>query len=371
MSAQIFEKITKPTFLLDESKAKQNLITMAAKAQKQNIRFRPHFKTHQSRMIGAWFRDEGVAAITVSSIDMAMYFAEDGWNDITIAFPVNRHQITDIQELSKLCRLGLVIEDVDTVRFLSNHLDTAIDFWIKIDTGYHRTGISWDAVDTASDLGRIIQVNNLFRFRGLLTHSGHTYHAQSAKEIQDIYAQTVQRMNILRAELGDRGFFGLEISVGDTPGCSLVTDFGEVDEIRPGNFIFYDMQQRKLEVCKDHDIAVALACPVVAVHPERGEVVIHGGAVHLAKDAFEDSGRTVFGAVCLPDGNGWGEPIPDAYVIRLSQEHGVIKMPFDRLEKLQVGDWVCVLPAHSCLTLHAMRSLTGLSGQIYSTLLSC
>ena len=81
--------ITRPTLLLDVVRARRNIARMADKARRNGVRFRPHFKTHQSAAIGAWFRAEGVACITVSSVTMARYFADQGWQDITIVFPVN------------------------------------------------------------------------------------------------------------------------------------------------------------------------------------------------------------------------------------------------------------------------------------------
>jgi D-serine deaminase-like pyridoxal phosphate-dependent protein len=71
-------KITKPTLIIDEAQVKANIQKMVKKCILNNIRFRPHFKTHQSIRIGKWFRKEGVRKITVSSVDMARYFAEDG-----------------------------------------------------------------------------------------------------------------------------------------------------------------------------------------------------------------------------------------------------------------------------------------------------
>ena len=51
-------QIEKPTVLLDEARARRNLAVMAAKARRQGVRFRPHFKTHQSAAMGEWFRQE-------------------------------------------------------------------------------------------------------------------------------------------------------------------------------------------------------------------------------------------------------------------------------------------------------------------------
>ena len=76
-------QVTEPTMVLNEEVCKSNIARMAAKAKAANVVFRPHFKTHQSREIGEWFRASGVDKITVSSLNMAMKFAEWGWNDIT------------------------------------------------------------------------------------------------------------------------------------------------------------------------------------------------------------------------------------------------------------------------------------------------
>ncbi|MCD6346711.1 MAG: alanine racemase, partial [Bacteroidales bacterium] len=89
-------EISVPTLLIDEEKVKRNINRMLAKARDHACTLRPHFKTHQSVEIGEWFRDKGVEKITVSSFDMALKFASAGWNDITVAFPVNILEISKI-----------------------------------------------------------------------------------------------------------------------------------------------------------------------------------------------------------------------------------------------------------------------------------
>jgi len=46
----------------------------------------------------------------------------------------------------------------------------------------------------------------------------------------------------------------------------------------------------------------------------------------------------------------WKQPINGVYVARLSQEHGIIKIPAAELEKFKPGDIIGILPVHSCLT---------------------
>jgi len=133
--------ISKPTLILDKNRCKKNIQEMANKAKRNNTIFRPHFKTHQSHEIGRWFSEEGVNCITVSSLDMAIYFAQDGWRNITVAFPVNILEISKINELAKDIKLNLLIESPNVVRLLSKQLKTKINVFLKIDIGYQRTGI--------------------------------------------------------------------------------------------------------------------------------------------------------------------------------------------------------------------------------------
>ena len=125
----IFDTIKKPTLLLNADQTRKNIQWMVQKAAAEDIRLRPHFKTHQSAAIGEWFREAGVTAITVSSVDMAAYFADHGWKDITIAFPVNWREIDEINALALRVKLNLLVESVETARFLDEHLETTLDVW--------------------------------------------------------------------------------------------------------------------------------------------------------------------------------------------------------------------------------------------------
>ncbi|NIV11183.1 MAG: alanine racemase, partial [Aliifodinibius sp.] len=95
---------------------------MAERAQKQNLRFKPHMKTHQSIQVGKWLKEYGISAITVSSVKMAQYFANDGWQDITIAFPCNVRQLPELNDLAKDISLTLLINKSKTVSLLAKHL---------------------------------------------------------------------------------------------------------------------------------------------------------------------------------------------------------------------------------------------------------
>jgi D-serine deaminase-like pyridoxal phosphate-dependent protein len=355
----------KPTLLLNKERALQNIETMAKKAEKSGVRFRPHFKTHQSAEIGEWFRQQGVTAITVSSVDMAAYFAKNGWEDITIAFPVNLLQIQQINALAEQIQLSLLLESQEAVLFLDKNLTAPVDIWLKIDVGYHRTGIASDNADAVLELAKELEKTDRLRFKGLLTHAGHSYYAHSVEEIKEIHRTSVSLLTKLRTFLLENGISSVQLSIGDTPTCSVVNDFLGVDEIRPGSFVFYDLSQWEIGACQEEDIAVAVACPVVATHPERTELVIYGGGIHFSKEYFiRKDGTKIFGFIAPRTTDGWGPLIEDCYISSLSQEHGIVKVSAAFLENVNLGDMLLILPVHCCLTANLMRQYTTTNGEI-------
>jgi D-serine deaminase-like pyridoxal phosphate-dependent protein len=337
---------------------------MAEKASFSRSALRPHFKTHQSKTIGGWFREFGTDRITVSSVGMALYFSEDGWNDITIAFPVNIRQIEEIAGLSEKVKLGLLLVDDSPVETLGKQLHHEVAIWIKIDVGTHRTGL---APDHPEEIERILERLKPYphlQFAGFLAHAGHSYHSRSVTEVQRIYDQSLAiLLDLKRKYLND--FPGIRISLGDTPGCSMVSDFGRVDELRPGNYVFYDLMQEQIGACSMDDIAVAMACPVVAVHRDRLQWIIYGGGIHFSKDFLSlEDGRKCFGRMVDVQGGSWSveNTNENPFILSLSQEHGIVQCTDKNFNLCTPGDLSLWLPVHSCLTADAMGSYINLSG---------
>jgi D-serine deaminase-like pyridoxal phosphate-dependent protein len=358
--------ITQPTLLLDEAKCRKNISSMVDKAKRNKLQFRPHFKTHQSHEIGRWFRELGIDKITVSSLSMAEYFAGDNWNDITVAFPVNILEIETLNRLAESITLNLLVESAESVKILNDGLRHDINVFIKIDIGNHRTGISFNDLILIDSVLKAIDNANKIRFAGFLSHAGHSYDVKSPEEIRTVHRESIDRLTDLKQRYAYR-YTHLITSTGDTPTCSVMEDFPGIDEIRPGNFVFYDLMQYRIGSCTAGQIAVAMACPVVAIHKERNEMVIYGGAVHFSKERIEDPlGGTIYGQAVEDSMEGWGETIGGMYLTRLSQEHGTVKVPDHLIDIYKIGDIVTILPVHSCLTSYQMKSYVTICGKIIS-----
>ena len=117
------------------------------------------------------------------------------------------------------------------------------------------------------------------------------------------------------------------------------------------------MQQLHKSACSWQDIALAVACPVVDVYPERNEAIIYGGAVHFSKDYYlQEDGSQSFGQLVWLNKAEWSKPLDGGYLKGLSQEHGVLKAPAEIINQLQIGQLIGILPPHSCLTADLLRS---------------
>lgn len=358
--------ITKPTLLLNKEQCITNITGMLEKAKKSETLFRPHFKTHNSASIGNWFRRLGIHSITVSSVSMAKYFSAYGWRDITIAFPVNLLELGLINELANELNLNIQGDSSTILPVIENGLNFKVGFYIEIDTGHHRSGVLWKDLNEIDSMVEFLGQANRLNFKGFLTHSGHTYSADSQEEILDIYKDTVQKMNYLKDRYKET-WPELTISIGDTPSCSLVENFAGVDEIRPGNFVFYDLMQYSLGSCSFDQIALALACPVVGKSLQRNELTIYGGAVHFSKDfLYKSNGEHLYGYIVRLSQKEWSKPIAGAYLANLSQEHGIIRAPREVIEDINIGTVVGVLPVHSCLTANLMKNYLTLEGEVIS-----
>ncbi|MDX5423098.1 MAG: alanine racemase, partial [Hymenobacteraceae bacterium] len=237
------------------------------------------------------------------------------------------------------------------------------NIWLKIDTGYHRTGILPHSHEQLDQIVGLIGQSDKLRFTGVLAHDGHTYKQTDKDAIRTIHHTTVFLLNLVRDRYKAR-FPDLQVSIGDTPSCSILETITGVDEIRPGNYVFYDLTQQHIGSCTFDQIAVCMACPVIAKHPERNEIIVHGGSVHFSKDSLEQpDGTVIFGRVVELSENGWSVPLEGIAVVSLSQEHGTIRASKELFDRYRIGDLMGVLPIHSCLTADLMKGYVTLDGK--------
>ncbi|HEY0370439.1 MAG TPA: alanine racemase [Thermoanaerobaculia bacterium] len=337
--------IPTPAFLVDRPTLLRNCTKMRDKARASGVGFRPHVKTHKCVEAGRMQHGGAPGPITVSTLAEAELFAGAGFRDITYAVPIapSREKLARAAAIAhRVERLSVLIDSDVALRALEE-FDFTFDVFLKVDCGYHRAGIdpaSPDSVRLALSLARSEKV----RFQGLLTHAGHSYNARDVEEIRRIAGEESGVLTRFRALLASEGLSDARRSIGSTPTASVVDRFSECDEVRPGNYVFYDAFQATIGSCGIEDVAVSVLTTVVGSYPERSSIIVDAGALALSKDVGPEHVHAGFGYGIVCDADL--RPLPSMPILALSQEHGKIAAP----THVPVGTRLRIIPNHSCLT---------------------
>ena len=344
------ETLKTPGLVLDLAKVKRNAARMSQRVSRFGADLRPHIKTHKCIEVARIQTAGHSGAVTVSTLAEARAFAANGFSKITYAIPIEPGKFAEAIELSRDCELSLLTDDVDVPNQLNDAAKQAnvhLNLFLKVDCGYHRCGVEPDDPNAIEIPRRISGASNL-RFAGILTHAGHSYNCRTKSELWDLASHERDVMlhfaETLRKHVGPVPI----VSIGSTPTITTVNDLEGIDEVRPGNYIFFDAFQATLGSCSLDDCALTVLASVV--HRDRGrrKVIIDAGAIALSKDR---------GPIHLNPDCGYGRVLDlngeslNLTVNEMSQEHGVIPAKDDHIvDCLPVGTRVRVLANHSCLT---------------------
>ena len=334
-------EIPTPALILDLDRLERNLRRLNDRASSLGVGIRPHIKTHKCLEIARMQRDLGCSGLTVSTLYEARVFAEHGFDDLTWAFPVVLNRLDEAVELARGIDLGLVIDSMEALEALEAS-QNPFRVWMKVDCGYHRAGVDPEG-PLARKLAHRLGDSSTLQFTGLLTHAGHAYNTSSRAELAMVAEQERSSLVKLADSLRGSGIEVPAVSVGSTPTMSVVEDLTGVDEMRPGNYVFYDQMQVELSSCTIDECALTVLASVVSSQPGAEHCVIDAGALTMSKDRLQGGdGNTTFGEILetLPP----KPPTRSTRIRSLSQEHGILD------SSLAVGTRVRALPVHSCLT---------------------
>ena len=346
------DALATPALLLDQTVLLSNLNAMRERMARHGVALRPHLKTAKSARIAELAIGGNAGGITVSTLKEAAYFFDHGITDITYAVVMAPSKLGEATALqSRGARLTIIIDSAFGARAIAEHVAAhgmGFCVLIEVDTGDGRSGVLPES-ELLLDVGQILDAAPGVEFRGVLTHAGHSYHCRGPREIRLVARE--ERDGVIRAaqRLRAAGLPSPVVSAGSTPTAVHAELLEGVTEMRPGVFMFNDLQQLALGACTRADLALSVFASVIAHNRHAGHLLLDAGGLALSKDVGANEFRPElgYGEVCDAD----LVPLPNLFVSGVSQEHGRVPMSDPRsFDLLPIGAKVRILPNHACLT---------------------
>lgn len=322
---------------------------MQSAADARGLRLRPHAKTHKSIQIARRQIEAGAVGICSAKLGEAEVFADAGIEDIRLPYPLNPVNAERVVDLLGRTRLSFVVDHPAVARGWSDAMrreGCEVDILVKVDVGFHRCGIDPARPDAAEFVAHVAALPGL-RFRGLLSHAGHSYAGVSDDEVQGIAEAEAKTLAALRDRIHALGVEAEEISVGATPTVRFSARQAGITELRPGNYIYFDRTQVALGAAVWDDCALTVLARVVT-KPAIDRIILDSGSKTLTNDLARGfTSSPGYGAVLRSIG---GQQAPDETLMieRLSEEHATVRVS-SGAHALEPGDLVRVIPNHSCV----------------------
>ncbi len=330
------EALQTPAVLVDLDVLERNISRMADCARAAGVKLRPHAKTHKIPEIGRMQIAAGAAGLSLAKTSEAEVFADAGFDDLFVAYPVvGRDKGRRLLALADRLRLAVGVDSVEGAMTLAEVFHAAgrrLEVLLKVDSGFHRVGVPPEG---AREMARQIADLPALSLRGIFTHAGHGYHAETPEAVAAVGRSEGETLASVAGELRAAGLTVDEISVGSTPTARHAIEVTGVTECRPGNYVYCDASQVALGTCQIEDCAMTVLATVVSA-PAADRAVVDAGSKTLSSDPLRPRAG----------GHGWllGRR---SRIERLSEEHGVLRV--EPGETFRVGERVRILPNHACV----------------------
>jgi D-serine deaminase-like pyridoxal phosphate-dependent protein len=349
MPPQTIDDLPTPTLILDRAVLRRNLRRMSDRLREAGVALRPHLKTAKSVAIGRMAVEGHDGRITVSTLAEARYFAQGGFKDILYGVGIVPSKLAAVTELRRQgIDLRIVTDNLPVARAIADAARNGDTFsvFIEIDSGGGRAGLPWPDLPGLIDIARVLHQAPGVEFAGVMTHAGHSYHESTPEGIAAVAEQERQAVVGAAETLRAAGIPCPIVSAGSTPTAVHSRDFGGLTEMRPGVYVFNDLDQEFIGSCGPNDLALSVLASVIGHYPHRNQLLIDAGALALSKDISAQEFQPKVGYGTIADA-----PAKDMAVVACSQEHGFVgaadPIPYGNLP---VGSRLRVWPNHACIT---------------------
>jgi D-serine deaminase-like pyridoxal phosphate-dependent protein len=316
-----------PCLVVDREVLEANLVAMAVHALDHGVALRPHAKTHKCLEIARGQLALGAVGLTVATVGEAEIFADAGFTDLFIAYPVWAARGPRLHGLADRVALRVGVDSTEGVELLARALaGTEAEVVVEVDSGHHRTGVAPEFAGQVAAAARRCGLG----VAGVFTFPGHSYEPGRRKQAAEDEARALQEAEAALRKAG----VGADVrSGGSTPTAAQLIQ-GALNEMRPGVYVFNDAQQVELGAADWDAVALTAAATVVSRH---------------GCDLVLDAGSKVLGAdrPAWATGGGRLPDHPQARVRALSEHHATVSFPADA-PLPELGSLIRIAPNHVC-----------------------
>ena len=339
----MLQDLPTPCILIDAAIVRRNIERLSSYARSHHLGLRPHTKTHKSIRLAKMQLDSGAIGLTVAKVGEAGVMMEVA-DDILMAYPaVDAGRCAQLARLARGRTIRVGIDSkyaTDAIAAAARSEGTTIGILIELDVGYRRTGVqsAADALALGEHVSRAsgLRLDGIMFFPGHLSHGPPSVNEPGLRVIDEKLDESVDlwRRHGLEAKI---------VSGGSTPTAMQSHLIRCMTEIRPGTYIFNDMNCVRGSCAALEDCAARVLATVVSTAVP-GQVVLDAGSKTLTSDPCGPAPES---------GHGYLVEYPQATITKLSEEHAQVDITAcDRAAK--VGERVTIIPNHicPCINLH-------------------
>jgi D-serine deaminase-like pyridoxal phosphate-dependent protein len=334
-------EVSTPAVVVDLDVVERNLARMAQYCDSHGIALRPHTKTHKTLEAAQRQLELGAIGLTVAKVGEAEVLAESGAKEILVAHPIiGDEKLRRLAALTSKVRVIVAVDSLRTAEAMSRIASEAgCDFGVLVefDSGALRCGVA--AGQDAAELGKKISLLPNITLRGLFTYFGSVW-GNEPERVAEMQRLTMDVRETIAA-FREAGLPVEIVSAGSTPAAEMSHLVPGITEIRPGTYIYNDLNTYYQGLCALEDCAVRVVTTVVSTAVP-GHVIVDAGSKTFSSDLLSAGPKI-----------GYGEVMErTARVSKLNEEHGYLTA--DDLTGFAVGQVLTVIPNHvcTCINMH-------------------
>ncbi|HEY2018234.1 MAG TPA: alanine racemase [Bryobacteraceae bacterium] len=345
-------EIDTPALVVDLDILERNLSRVADYTRQHDLRLRPHTKTHKSTRIGKRQLDSGAVGLTVAKVSEAEVMLGAQPADLLVAYPIiGRTKLERLVEVARRARVTVALDSTYAARELSDAASAAhveIGVLAEVDVGLGRVGVSPGAplLELAQAIGKLPH----------LTFEGVTFYPGQVKDLEETGLRALAQVGeVLQSILADFRKAGIEVKIvsgGSTPTLYHSHELKGLTEIRPGTYVYNDINTVRSGGCGPEDCAASILATVVST-ARPGQMIVDGGSKTFSSDRLANPAEATFGHLV---------EAPGARFHKMNEEHGYVDITHAE-RGFSIGDRVHIIPNHICVAVNLHEQMYGVRGE--------